>query len=100
MSFECIACRVSPANTCWPAFSLRDWRLLSPGVLGEGSLCRLGGVVGFGWGTVPPSLGSRSAKDGRCETLHHLLWMAEVTGVELFPPVASQIMPMVKGKVR
>ena len=50
--------------------------------------------------------GSRSAEDGRCETLHHLLWVAaEVTGVELFPPgvssvVASQIMPMVKGKVR
>ena len=46
--------------------------------------------------------GSRSAEDGRCETLHHLLWVpAEVTGVELFPPgvssvVASQIMPMAK----
>ena len=37
--------KVSPANACWPAFSLRDWRLLSPGVLGEGSLDRLGGVV-------------------------------------------------------
>ena len=45
--------KVSPANACWPAFSLRDWRLLSPGVLGE---CRLGGVVGFAWGTVPPGL--------------------------------------------
>ena len=48
--------KVSPANACWPAFSLRDWRLLSPGVLRDGSLCRLGGVVGFAWGTVPPGL--------------------------------------------
>ena len=50
--------------------------------------------------------GPRSAQDGRCETLHHLLRVpAEVTGVELFSPqlrpvVATQIMPMVKGKVR
>ena len=35
--------KVRPANACWPAFSLRDWRLLSPGLLGEGSLGRLGG---------------------------------------------------------
>ena len=48
--------KVSPANAYCPAFSLRDWRLLSPGVLGHGSLCRLGGVVGFAWGTVPPGL--------------------------------------------
>ena len=47
---------VRPANACWPAFSLRDWRLLSPGVLGEGSLGRLGGVVGLAWGAMPPGL--------------------------------------------
>ena len=48
--------KVRPANACWPAFSLRDWRLLSPGVLGEGSLGRLGGVVGLAWGAMPPGL--------------------------------------------
>ena len=47
--------KVRPANACWPAFSLRDWRLLSPGVLGEGSLGRLGRVVGLAWGAMPPS---------------------------------------------
>ena len=96
--------KVSPANACWPACSLRDWRLLSPDVLGEGSL----------WGVVPgapyPPASAPPGRvplcKGRCKALHHLLWIpAEVTGFELFPPgvssvVASQIMPMVKGKVR
>ena len=65
-----------------------------------------GGSLGSPGAPCPPASAPRSAKDGRCETLHHLLWVpAEVTGVELFSPgvrpvVATQIMPMVKGKVR
>ena len=53
--------KVSPANACWPAFSLRDWRLLSPGVWGDGSLCRLGGSLGSLGAPCPPA----SAPPGR-----------------------------------
>ena len=65
--------KVRPANACWPAFSLPDWRLLSPAVLGEGSLGRLGGGRWVSLGRHAPRPqrlqdGSRSAKDGRCET--------------------------------
>ena len=64
-----------------------------------------GGSLGSPGAPCPPA----SAPPGRVPLgkgwpLHHLLWvLAEVTGVELFSPgvrpvVATQVMPMVKGK--
>ena len=86
--------------------------LVIPGVLGEGSLGRLGGVVGLAWGAMPGLSASRTgpaqqrmAAARPCIICSMLRVPAEVTGVELFSPgmrpvVATQVMPMVERKVR